>query len=215
LPPHNQFIRNQRDGRGSTDQESEVTAPSGRFRCTVNACYKSAIMKIPKTSRRTFLGSTAGAAAIATQPAWPQNPQGAGQSHPGARDSSPRACWCPPASQRRGRNTGDLTCTRTCRRFFASGGGGPRRDAEGLRASPNAIAGWMDTLNIRTMVNLTGGFGDLLKQKRQRLARALQGPVLQLRRNLLTTASANPTSRNGRRMKSRGANRPAPWVSRF
>ena len=46
----------------------------------------------------------------------------------------------------------------------------PRRRAAG---SPDmakafrqidAIAGWMETLNIRTMLNLTGGYGDLLKQ---------------------------------------------------
>ena len=32
------------------------------MRGTANACYISAIMRIPKTSRRTFLGGTAGAA---------------------------------------------------------------------------------------------------------------------------------------------------------
>lgn len=50
-----------------------------------------------------------------------------------------------------------------------------RRASEAPFAKIDAIVGWMDRINIRTMVNLTGGYGDLLKQNVRDLQERYKG----------------------------------------
>ena len=129
----------------------------------VNACYISAIMHIPKTSRRTFLGSTAGAATIASQPAWPQKPaQAPAKPTLALEDFEPKSMLVVPQHPTP-RAKYPVIDVHTHVSFVL----GKRRTAGSPEMAKafgqvDAIAGWMDTLNIRTMVNLTGGFGDLL-----------------------------------------------------
>jgi len=130
----------------------------------VNACYKSAIMQIPKTSRRIFLGSTAGAATVATQPAWPQKAaQAPAKATLALEDFEPKSMLVVPEHPTP-RAKYPVIDVHTHVSFIF-----PKRRAAGspemakALAAVDAITGWMDTLNIRTMISLTGGFGDVLK----------------------------------------------------
>jgi hypothetical protein len=142
----------------------------------VNAWYKSAIMKIPKPSRRTFLGSTAGAATIASQPAWPQKPaQAPAKPTLALEDFEPKSMLVVPQHPTP-RAKYPVIDVHTHVSFVL----GKRRTAGSPEMAKafgqvDAIAGWMDTLNIRTMVNLTGGFGDLLKQNVRDLQERYKG----------------------------------------
>ena len=116
------------------------------------------------SSRRSFLGGTAGAAVIAAQPAHAQKPAET-PALPGLllkdfepksmlvvpRQPAPRAKF--PVIDVHTHVSSALPTRRTA--------GSPEM-AQAFRQM-DAIAGWMEALNIRTLVNLTGGYGDLLK----------------------------------------------------
>ncbi len=129
------------------------------------ACYKSAIMSIHNTSRRRFLGGTTVLAANAAN-ATPQAVTGAPKS-PTPRlaleDFQPKSMLVVPqhpvpraryavidvhthvsSALPRQRTPGSATLTQAFRRI-------------------DTIVGWMDQINLRTMINLTGGYGDLLQ----------------------------------------------------
>jgi len=118
-----------------------------------------------KTSRRAFLGGTAGAAALATQPAWPQTrtPE-APKPTMALEDFEPKSMLVvaqhpvPRASH----PVIDVH-THVASLFPKQRAPGSAETAKAF-GQVDAVVGWMDELNIRTMINLTGGYGDRLKQ---------------------------------------------------
>src|ERR1039457_123314 len=131
----------------------------------MHACYTSAIMHNHKTSRRAFLGGTTGAAAFAIQPASAQKPAPA-QAKPGLalEDFEPKSMLVVPHHPTpRSKYPVIDVHTHVSSVFPRRRAAGSPEMAKAFRQI-DAIAGWMETLNIRTMLNLTGGYGDLLKQ---------------------------------------------------
>ena len=131
----------------------------------MHACYTSAIMHNHKTSRRAFLGGTAGTAAFAIQPASAQKPVPA-PAKPGLalEDFEPKSMLVAPHHPTPQAKYPVIDVHTHVSSVF------PKRRAAGSPEMAkafgqiDAITGWMDTLNIRTTLNLTGGYGDLLNQ---------------------------------------------------
>jgi len=135
-------------------------------------------MRIPhsQTSRRTFLGGTAGAAAFAAPPASAQAPITAKpKAGVALEDFEPKSMLAVPEHPTPRAKYPVIDVHTHVSSVF------PRRRAEGspevakAAAQIDAIAGWMDTLNIRTMINLTGGYSDLLKQNVKDLQERYKG----------------------------------------
>ena len=126
----------------------------------------SAIMQTRKPSRRAFIGGAAGVAALpAGAPAQPQTAP-ATKSKPGMalEDFEPRSMLVVPQHPTpRARYPVIDVHTHVAWLFPKERAAGSPEMAAAF-AQLDAIAGWMDALNIRTIVNLTGGYGDALKQ---------------------------------------------------
>jgi predicted TIM-barrel fold metal-dependent hydrolase len=120
------------------------------------ACYISAIMQIGKKSRRAFISGSAGLAALAGAPASPQQNPAAPKPPTGMplEDFEPRS-MLRVAQHPTSRASHPVIDVHT---HVAS-----------IFRQIDPIVAWMDSLNIRTMINLTGGYGDLLKQNIQNL----------------------------------------------
>jgi predicted TIM-barrel fold metal-dependent hydrolase len=138
----------------------------------------SAIMEIRNKSRRAFLGGTAGAAALAATPGWGQQKTSEQKPTSGGmtlEEFEPRSMLVVPQHPTP-RASHPVIDVHTHVGFVL-----PKRRVAGSPAVTNALAqidavvGWMDTLNIRTMINLTGGYGDELKQNISDLQTRHQG----------------------------------------
>ena len=122
-------------------------------------------MRKQKTSRRAFLGGTAGVAAFATQPA-PAQKSAPAQAMPrlALGDFEPKSMLVVPQHPTpRAKYAVIDVHTHVSSIFPKRRAAGSPQMAKAFRQL-DAITAWMDTLNIRTMLNLTGGYGDLLKQ---------------------------------------------------
>ena len=133
-------------------------------------------MRITKTSRRTFLGGTAGAAAIATQPAWPQEPaKTPAKPTLALEDFEPKSMLVVPQHPTPRAKYPVIDVHTHVSFVFGKRRAAGSTEMQKAFAQVDAIAAWMDTLNIRIMVNLTGGFGDLLKQNVKDLQERYKG----------------------------------------
>ena len=132
-------------------------------------------MRIPKTSRRAFLG-TAGTVAITAQPAQPQKPAPAPtQPSLALEDFEPKSMLVVPEHPVQRANYPVIDVHTHVSSVFAKRRVSGSPEMAKALGQVNAIAGWMDALNIRTMINLTGGYGDLLKQNVRDLQERYQG----------------------------------------
>jgi predicted TIM-barrel fold metal-dependent hydrolase len=116
------------------------------------------------SSRRSFLGGTAGAAVIAAQPAHAQKPAET-PALPGLllKDFEPKSMLVVPRQPvPRAKFPVIDVHTHVSSALPTRRTAGSPEMAQAFRQM-DAIAGWMEALNIRTLVNLTGGYGDLLK----------------------------------------------------
>jgi predicted TIM-barrel fold metal-dependent hydrolase len=125
----------------------------------------SAIMQT-KQSRRAFMAGTAGVAALSAAPPAPAQTAPVTKSKLGMalEDFEPRSMLVVPQHPTpRARYPVIDVHTHVAWIFPKERAAGSPEMAAAF-AQLDAIAGWMDALNIRTMVNLTGGYGDALKQ---------------------------------------------------
>ncbi|HVN03299.1 MAG TPA: amidohydrolase family protein [Bryobacteraceae bacterium] len=119
-------------------------------------------MAIQKTSRRMFLGGTAGAAALAGQPAAAQPGAKMKPASLALEDFEPKSMLVVPEHPVDRAKFPVVDVHTHVSSVF------PKQRTGALMpkafAQLDAIVAWMDQLNIRTMFNLTGGYGELLKQ---------------------------------------------------
>ena len=136
-------------------------------------------MRILNTSRRAFLGATSGAAIIGATPAWPQRRAPAqAKSSLALEDFEPKSMLAVPQHPTpRAKFPVIDVHTHVSSVFPKRRVSGSPEMAQAFR-QVDTITGWMNTLNIRTMINLTGGFGDLLEQNIRQLQERYKGRFL-------------------------------------
>jgi predicted TIM-barrel fold metal-dependent hydrolase len=130
----------------------------------------SAIMQTRKTSRRNFLGGTAGAAALATAAVNPEAAAGAAAADKGAKPTMCLEDFQPKSMLVAAEHLVARARYPVIDVHTHVGSALPRRRVAGSPEMANgirrieAILAWMDQINLHTMINLTGGYGDRLKQ---------------------------------------------------
>jgi len=133
-------------------------------------CY-TGIMRNRNTSRRAFLGGTAGAAALAVHPVAAQKPASRKTERRLAlEDFEPKSMLVVPRHPV-ARARYPVIDVHTHVSFIFP----KRRDTNAPFTQVDAIVAWMDRINIRTMINLTGGYGELLRQNVRDLQERYKG----------------------------------------
>ncbi|HLY17074.1 MAG TPA: amidohydrolase family protein [Bryobacteraceae bacterium] len=122
-------------------------------------------MDLRNKSRRMFLGGAAGAAAFAGGPA---SPQRSASTPPGAgiplEDFEPKSMLVVPAHPTPRASHPVIDVHTHVSSLFPKQRAANSPEMAKAHAQVDTFVRWMDALNIRTMINLTGGYGDLLKQ---------------------------------------------------
>jgi len=132
-----------------------------------------------KTSRRAFLGGTAGAAALTSTPAWTQTqPSAPAAAKLALEDFQPKSMLVVPEHPvERARFPVIDVHTHVSSVLPKQRVAGSPAVTKGL-AQLDEIVRWMDTINLRTMLNLTGGYAELLQHNVADLQRRYPGRFL-------------------------------------